>query len=168
MEIEVTKQGTILDMSFFVKKLLEGMEVKQFESPGTKDTFVVDECSKKLAENDRKEFHSRTAKLLYLAKRARPDILTVAIFLCPRVQGATVEDQRKLMRVLGYLSGTQEATLILRATRKPVVTAYVDAAYAIHNDSKSHSGVILYVGQTLAYVLSRKQKCTSKAPPRQN
>jgi hypothetical protein len=45
MEIEVTKQGTILDMSFFVKKLLEGMEVKQFKSPGTKDTFVVDECS---------------------------------------------------------------------------------------------------------------------------
>jgi hypothetical protein len=79
MEIEVTKQGTILDMLFFVKKLLEGMEVKQFESPGTKDTFEVDECSKKLAENDRKDFHSRTAKLLYLVKRARPDILTVAI-----------------------------------------------------------------------------------------
>jgi hypothetical protein len=164
MEIEVTKQGTILDVSFFVKKLLEGMEVKQFESPGMKDTFVVDECSKKLAESDRKDFHSHTAKLLYLAKRARLDILTVAIFLCTRVQGATVEDQRKLMRVLGYLSGTQEATLILRATRKPVVTAYVDAAYAIHNDSKSHSGVIIYVGQTLAYVSSRKQKCMSKSP----
>jgi hypothetical protein len=164
MEIEVTKQGTILVMSFFVKKLLEGMEVKQFESPGMKDTFVVDECSKKLAENERKDIHSRTAKLLYLAKRARPDILTVAIFLCTRVQGATVEDWRKLMRVLGYLSGTQEATLILRAARKPVVTAYVDAVYAIHNDSKSHSGVIVYVGQTLAYVSSRKQKCISKSP----
>jgi hypothetical protein len=68
------------------------------------------------------------------------------------------------MRKLGYLSGTQEATLILRATRKPVVMAYVDAAYAFHNDSKSHSGVIIYVGQTLAYVLSRKQKCMSKSP----
>jgi len=41
---------------------------------------------------------------------------------------------------------------------------YVDAAYAIHNDSKSHSGVIVYVGQTLAYVSSRKQKCMSKSP----
>jgi hypothetical protein len=41
---------------------------------------------------------------------------------------------------------------------------YVDAAYAIHNDSKSHSGVIVYVGQTLACVLSRKQKCMSKSP----
>jgi hypothetical protein len=41
---------------------------------------------------------------------------------------------------------------------------YVDAAYAIHNDSKSHSGVIVYVGQTPAYVSSRKQKCMSKSP----
>jgi hypothetical protein len=160
----VGNKQSYLGMEIEVTKLLEGMEVKQFESPGTKDTFVVDECSKKLAENDRKDFHSRTANFLYLAKRARPDILTVAIFLCTRVQGATVEDQRKLMRVLGYLSGTQEATLILRATRKPVVTAYVDAAYAIHNDSKSHSGVIIYVGQTLAYVSLRKQKCMSKSP----
>ena len=123
------------------------MEVKQFESPGTKDTFVVDECLKKLAESKRKDFHSRTAKLLYLAKRARPDILTVTIFLCTRIQEATVEDQKKLMRVLGYLSGTQEVTLILRATKRPVVTAYVDAVYAIHNESKSHSGVIIYVGR---------------------
>jgi hypothetical protein len=28
------------------------------------------------------------------------------------------------MRKLGYLSGTQEATLILRAMRKPVVTEH--------------------------------------------
>jgi hypothetical protein len=140
------------------------MEVKQFESPGTKDTFVVDECLKKLAESKRKDFHSRTAKLLYLAKRARPDILTVTIFLCTRIQEATVEDQKKLMRVLGYLSGTQEVTLILRATKRPVVTAYVDAVYAIHNESKSHSGVIIYVGHTMAYVSSRKQKCISKSP----
>jgi hypothetical protein len=39
----------------------------------------------------------------------------------------------------------------------------VDAAYAVHNDSKSHSGVVVYVGNTLAYVSSRKQKCMSKS-----
>jgi hypothetical protein len=45
-----------------------------------------------------------------------------------------------------------------------IVTAYVDAAYAIHDDSKSHSGVVVYVGSTLVYVSSRKQKCMSKSP----
>jgi hypothetical protein len=44
-----------------------------------------------------------TVKLLYLAKRARPDILTVVMFLCMRVQNATVQDRSKLDRVLGYL-----------------------------------------------------------------
>jgi hypothetical protein len=165
MEIEVTTEGTRLNMIHFVEKLLEDMEEgREYESPGTKDSFVVDETAKKLNEADRKDFHSKTAKLLYLAKRARPDILTVAIFLCTRVQGATVEDKHKLVRVLGYLRATKETTLLLRATGVPKVTMYVDAAYAIHNDSKSHSGVIVYVGQTLAYVSSRKQKCMSKSP----
>jgi hypothetical protein len=44
------------------------------------------------------------------------------------------------------------------------MVAYVDAAYTIHNDSKSHTGVIIYVGGTLVYVSSKKQKCMSKSP----
>jgi uncharacterized protein YlbG (UPF0298 family) len=64
MEIEVTQEGTKLDMTHFVKKLLEGVEEgRQYESPGTKDSFVVDETARKLNEADRKDFHSKTAKL---------------------------------------------------------------------------------------------------------
>jgi hypothetical protein len=67
------------------------------------------------------------------------------------------------MRVLlGYLKSTQEKVLILRTSREGSITAYVDAAFAIHQDSKSHTGVIVYVGNTLVYVLSKKQKCMSK------
>jgi hypothetical protein len=44
------------------------------------------------------------------------------------------------------------------------ITAYVDAAYALHNDSKSHTGVVIYLGETLVYVSSKKQKCMSKSP----
>jgi hypothetical protein len=115
-----------------------------------------------LGEAERKWFHSTTAKLLYLAKRARPDILTAVIFLCTRVQGATCENKRKL--VLGYLKRLAERTLLLRAQKEKKVTAYIDAAYAVHGDSKSHSGVMIYVWDTLAYVSSKKQKCMSKSP----
>jgi hypothetical protein len=81
MEIEVTQEGTRLDMTHFVTKLLGGVEEgRQYESPGTKESFAVDKTAEKLDEAERKDFHSKTAKLLYLAKRARPDILTVAIF----------------------------------------------------------------------------------------
>jgi len=126
--------------------------------------FIV-KSLKALSEDERKWFHSKTAKLLYLAKRARPDILTAVIFLCTRVQEATEEDKDKLQPVLGYLKHTQHRTLTLQAHgHASTVTAYVDAAYAIHDDSKSHSGVVIYMGRTLVYVSSRKQKCMSKSP----
>jgi hypothetical protein len=105
------------------------------------------------------------AKLLYLSKRARPDILTVVTYLCTRVQNATIEDEKKLARVLGYLAGTISRTLLLRATgANSNVVAYIDAAYALHGDSKSHTGEVIYVGNTLVYVSSRKQQCMSKSP----
>jgi hypothetical protein len=156
-------------MSFYVRQLVTDAEKKKslalFDSPGTKESFVYKEGEKKLENVQRVYYHSTVAKLLYLAKRARPDILTVVIFLCTRVQEATVEDEKKLARVLGYLKKTENRTLMLRATDPDCsVVAYVDAAYALHHDSKSHTGVIVYVGGTLVYVASRKQKCMSKSP----
>jgi hypothetical protein len=164
MQLEVRKVETTVDMCFYVKKILEDVKALPRESPGTKNTFIVESKSTLLGEEDRKMFHKKTAQLLYLAKRARPDVLTVVSFLCTRVQSATVEDQRKLMRVLGYITGTAQQVLVLRATGTPQIRAYVDAAYAIHEDSKSHTGVVVYVGETLVYVSSKKQKCMSKSP----
>jgi hypothetical protein len=169
MEINVTDDGTRVDMSFYVKQLLEDVEERMslmvYASLGTKETFVANDEVQELQESDRVFFHSTVAKLLYLSKRARPDILTVVTYLCTRVQNATVEDERKLARVLGYLKGTVSRALLLRATGTDCrVVAYVDAVYALHGDSKSHSGVVIYVGNTLVYVPSRKQKCMSKSP----
>jgi hypothetical protein len=164
MELEIGDPGTTVGMSFYTQQLLEGVEVPVKLSPGTKTTFQVDEEAVMLTEEERKLFHSKTAKLLHLAKRARPDILTIVSFLCTRVTVATIEDQAKLDRVLGYLRGTVDRKLILRTQRTGAVYAYVDAAYALHNDSKSHSGVVIYVGETLVYVSSKKQKCMSKSP----
>ncbi len=48
------------------------------------------------------KFHSIVAKLLYLGKRGRPDILLPVQFLCTRVKTLTIEDEKKLERVLGY------------------------------------------------------------------
>jgi hypothetical protein len=109
MQVEITGAGTTIDMRFYVKQMLEGTEVAVKLSPGTKSTFLIDDSAMELQEEECKVFHSKTAKVLYLAKRARPDILTVVSFLCTRVTGATVEDASgKLDRVLGYLKGTQD------------------------------------------------------------
>jgi hypothetical protein len=169
MEIDIRDTGTVIDMSFYIKQVIADTEthsvVTTYESPGVRNSYVVEDDAEKLPEDRCAWFHSVVAKLLYIVKRARPDILTVVIFLCTRVQGATTEDEKKLLRVLGYLKQTSERTLMLRATdAKSNVVAYIDAAYALHSDSKSHSGVIIYVGGTLCYVTSHKQKCMSKSP----
>ena len=44
------------------------------------------------------------------------------------------------------------------------VIAFMDAAFALHFDSKSHTGVMILVGGTVVYVSSRKQKCIAKSP----
>jgi hypothetical protein len=49
---------------------LEGEEVEVVASPTTKTTYNVDEKVQRLGDEERKWFHSKTAKLLYLSKRA--------------------------------------------------------------------------------------------------
>jgi hypothetical protein len=121
MEIRVGEDSTTVDMRFYAKKILEGIKALPRESPGTKNMFIVENDSVRLSEEDRQLFHKKTAQLLYLAKRARPDVLAAVSFLCTRVQSATVDDQRKMMRVLGYVTGTAEQVLVLRATGTPQI-----------------------------------------------
>jgi hypothetical protein len=44
--------------------------------------------------------------LIFIAKRARPDILLAISFLTTRVKEPDCDNWSKLVRVLGYLSGT--------------------------------------------------------------
>jgi hypothetical protein len=164
MQLELREEGTLVDMSFYAKQLVEGKELKEASSPSTRKKFEVDEGSPLVGDEEKKYFHSTVAKLLFMAKRARPDILTVVSFLCTRVQGATQQDMEKLCHVLGYVKATQSQVMLLCAQTTQNIRAYVDAAFALHSDSKSHTGVMVYVGETLVYVSSKNQKCMSKSP----
>ena len=44
------------------------------------------------------------------------------------------------------------------------IRAFVDAAVALHHDSKSHSEVIVTVGGAVVYVSSGKQGCVTSSP----
>lgn len=154
MLLNITNEGTIIDMMFYAKQLLEGVQVKEMSSLGIRKTFEVDEESLKLLEEEKRYFHLTVAKLLCMSKRARPDSLTVVSFSCTRVQEATQQDMQKLTRVLGYVKRRTEHS----------IKAYVDAAFALHSDSKLHTGVMVYVGKMMVYVSSKKKRCMSKSP----
>lgn len=67
-----------------------------------------------LAKAEKKQFHTIVAKLVYLAKRARPGILTAVAFLTSRILNPTSEDDRKLKCVSRLLADTRSDGLTLR------------------------------------------------------
>jgi hypothetical protein len=165
MQINWWDNQVEVGMDFFLSKLLEPYEILPVrQTPGTRTVYQVNTQSEKLKEAERRVFHTETAKLLFLAKRVRPDILTVVSFLCTRVTRATVEDRKKLARVLGYLKGTKAQGLVIRPVNNLQLHAYVDSAFALHDDSKSHTGVVIVLDRSVIYVASRKQKCVTKGP----
>jgi hypothetical protein len=155
-----------IDMAFFVQQTLKDwMHLPIRNTPGAQDLFTINETSPLLAERSRQIFHSTIARILYLAKRVRGDIITVVSFLCTRVTKATEEDQAKLENLLGYLKQTMTQKLYLRAINSRQLLAFIDAAFALHFfDSKSHTGVIITIGGVVIYISSRKQKCIAKSP----
>ena len=70
--------------------------------------------NKLLSEEEREDYHTLTAKNLYLSKRGRPDLGTSISFHCTRVQKADLDDQKKLARTIRHLISTKHLPLILK------------------------------------------------------
>ena len=131
-------------------------------SPATENLFDTDdtEC---LSNAAAVEFRSRVAKLLFLAIRVRPDILTAVAFLSTRVQVSNLGDMVKLDRVLKYLNSTQELGIVIEPSEGLQIVAYVDASYGVHADYKSHTGAVVSLGRGPVWTMSKKQKLVSKS-----
>ena len=52
-------------------------------------------------------------RLLFAAKRARPDIQVAVAYLCTRVREPTKDDYLKLARVIRYLRNTVNLPLVI-------------------------------------------------------
>jgi hypothetical protein len=108
-------------------------------------------------------FHSTFAKLLYVAKRARPDILLTVSFLTMRVKEPDQDDWRKLIRLLGYLKSTEDLYLTLSCNDLNNLTWYIDGSYASHDDMKGQSGAVLLAGDFAMLFKSNKQKINTRS-----
>jgi hypothetical protein len=165
MQLKWMADKVIVDMRYYLQQVLEGVQGLTRKSiPGGRETFQVVEGSTSLCGEQSAWYHTVTAKLLYLAKRARPDILTVVSFLCTRVTKPTVADMEKLQHLLGYLHASRERVLTINKRNSLQIEMYVDAAYGLHEAGESHTGVIVLFGEVVVYVASKKQKCIAKSP----
>jgi hypothetical protein len=103
------------------------------------------------------------ARLLYLAKRTRPDILLTVSFLTTRVQAPTEQDMVKLERSLRYLNSTRQLGIRLQYDPSNPLQAYVDASYGVHEDFRSHTGMVISLGSGPIDTRSTKQKINTKS-----
>ena len=102
-------------------------------------------------------------KLLYICKRARPDIEPVISYLCTRVSNLNIVDDVKLTRVLRYLHDTIDDCRIIDIDDIDTLRTWVDAAYAVHSDMCSHTGGTMSFVTGVIHTKSSKQKLNTKS-----
>ncbi len=119
---------------------------KRIATAAPDDLFKVDEDAMKLDQVRATAFHNITAKGIYVAKRARPNISLRIAFLTTRVKGPDIDDWHKLCHLVQYLRSMHELPLILVADGTGVLSWYVDTPFAVHPDMRGHTGGVMTMG----------------------
>jgi hypothetical protein len=167
MTIDYSTEGKVMiRMEDYVENMLEETPEDMdgvAATPAGEHLFQVDHEAAQLDNAGSDLFHSITAKLLFLCKRARPDIQTPIAFLCTRVKGPDVDDYKKLQRVVRYLRGSKQLCLTLEADDLQILKWWVDASFGVHSDMRSHTGGTMSMGKGSVYSTSTRQKLNTKS-----
>jgi hypothetical protein len=163
MHLKIEHGSITVSMVAYLRGVLDELGVTgSVTTPATANLFKVNKAAQALTHREAKQFHTTVAKLLYLAKRTRVDILLAIAFLSTRVQSPNSEDAGKLERVLKYLNGTVESVLVLKPSGEHAVAGYIDASFGCHCDGKSHSGLVVTLFGCTVLCMSSKQKLVTR------
>jgi hypothetical protein len=155
-----------LTMHGYIQEVLKSSGViGTAKTPATDGLFELRETSPKLTASQSKRFQRHVARIAYLAKRAKPECLPAVAFLSTRVTCCDEDDMDKLIRLLKYLRESEDRGLVLRPGTKGItVRVFVDAAYGVHADTKSHTGSYVVIGDTgSVHCKSTKQSIMTKS-----
>jgi hypothetical protein len=136
----VFRDGLVeVSMNRHVEEIIQGYEGPLKNTPSTATLFQEGDTPL-LSDKQREVFHSMVAKMLFSAKRVRPDILTAVAFLTTRVQQPSELDWKKMEHIKGYVKGTKNRKLTLAIKGEIQLKFAGDSAFDVHKESKSHSG----------------------------
>ena len=116
-----------------------------------------------LSVERKKCLRSIVGKLLWVCKRGQPDVDVAVAYLCTWVSKATMNDWRKLRRLLNFLQGTKDDERIMSATTLKTLFTWVDALYGVHPDMRSHTVGTMSLGWGVLNTISAKQKLNTKS-----
>ena len=84
-------------MKYYLEKILDDLPRKyqgEVITPAVNNIFYMNKTARKLSEGEAQTFHTIVAKLLFLCKQERPDILTGVSFLRKRVREPDKDDDK--------------------------------------------------------------------------
>merc|ERR1712197_160515 len=122
MDFDYSTEGEVsISMRHYVEKTInefpDPLRNKVILTPATAKLFEIRPGIPKLCPDKKQKFHMIVAQLLYILKRARPDLAPAVPFLTTRVSDPTDDDWLKLRHVIEYLCGTRELCLTLRVDK---------------------------------------------------
>ena len=169
MTLDFTEKGKVkIGMKEFTLGMLEDFPDElggYVETPAGDSLFTVrpDDERQLLGEELAAVFHRFTAKLLFLAGRARRDIKVAVAFLSTRVKAPDTDDWNKLRRVLKYLKRNPSLPLTLEITDMSLISWWVDASHGVHADFKGHTGGVMSLGKGAFMDQCNKQKHNTRS-----
>lgn len=148
--IEVSQSGAIREL---VKKY--GCDNLR-KHPTTPATAALFQESADRTPCDKKEFLSLVMSMMYIARLTRFDILMPVTALATRSADPCLTDMTHLRRIIRYLAGTTDVTIVFdgNAPLKPVI--YADASHGVYPDGRGHGGIFITLGS--APILGRSFK----------
>ena len=151
MTFDYSQKGKVMiNMISYIEDMLEEFP-KSFQKNETAMMAAAENLfakghGKKLNKEHADIFHCIITKGLFICKRARPDIHVTIAGLCTRVKELDVFDWSKLVWLMKYLNGTCKWKHTVSTGNLQVIKWYVDAAFAVHPNFKSHTGAAMTLG----------------------
>jgi hypothetical protein len=162
MTLDFSKSGAfIVDMEEYLKEIIKDLPEDMngtATTPAADHLFKVRENATKLNEERAEFFHRVVAQLLFVAQRGRPDLRTVVSFLTKRVQAPDEDDYKKLARAIKYIRRTMFLRLTVEAAYLDQNHWFIDGAFAVHPDMRSHTGAYMTFGKGMVDGSAKTQK----------
>jgi len=166
IDFEIKKKRVHINMKQYLQECIDSYGesiMSNATTPSTKQLMEINDESSVLEDFRKDKFHHIVAKLLHISKRARLDLQVSIGFLCTRVQRPTVDDWKKLRRVLQYIRGTIDMERIVSMKLLGEFDIFIDASHGAHWDKKGQTGGCVSVGSGVIHARSNKQNINTKS-----
>ena len=127
------------------------------KTPSTENFFISQDDQSQIFSGSASKFQSQLMSAGYLAFHTRPDILKEIVHLASTANNPGPIAQQKLDRVYSYIKGTVDKGVRFSKSENLQLHVYADAAFAVHKNGKSHSGVIVCMGSSGGPILAKSK-----------